>query len=83
MAFKSESDDARSSLSYKMKKVLAPEVRQILSTDPFVADPEIRPLDEVLSVSDILVLCTPHKVYKDINVKDRKVVDVWNFWRRE
>jgi UDP-N-acetyl-D-mannosaminuronic acid dehydrogenase len=81
MAFKPESDDRRSSLSYKMKKILVPEAKQVLTTDPFVCDdPEIRPLDEVLSRSDILVLCAPHKVYKDIDVTGRKVVDVWNFW---
>ncbi len=81
MAFKPESDDRRSSLSYKMKKVLAPEAKQVLTTDPFVCDdPEILPLDEVLSKSDILVLCVPHKVYSDIDVRGRKVVDIWNYW---
>lgn len=81
MAFKSESDDRRSSLAYKMKKILAPEAKQILTTDPFVTDdPEIRPLDEVVSKSDVLILCAPHKAYRDLNLTGRKVVDIWNFW---
>ena len=81
MAFKPETDDRRSSLSYKMKKILAPEAKQVLTTDPFVCDdPDIRPLDEVLSKSDILVLCAPHNVYRDIDIRNRKVVDLWNFW---
>ncbi|MGZ3806363.1 MAG: nucleotide sugar dehydrogenase [Pseudobdellovibrionaceae bacterium] len=84
MAFKSESDDRRSSLSYKLKKVLALEAQEVLTTDPFVNDdPEIRPLDEVLAKSDILILCAPHKAYKNIEVKGREVIDIWNFWPKE
>jgi UDP-N-acetyl-D-mannosaminuronic acid dehydrogenase len=36
MAFKAESDDTRSSLSYKFKKVLSVQTRAVLTTDPFV-----------------------------------------------
>ena len=61
MAFKSEIDDVRASLSYKFKKVLNGVARDVLTTDPFVTvDPDLLPLDEVIARSDILILCTPH-----------------------
>jgi UDP-N-acetyl-D-mannosaminuronic acid dehydrogenase len=78
MAFKSEIDDVRASLSYKFKKVLNGFAHEVLTTDPFVtADPELLPLDEVIARSDILILCTPHASYKSADLKDKPVVDVW------
>ena len=78
MAFKAESDDVRASLSYKFKKVLIGHTRGVLTTDPFVTtDPELRPLDEVIAKSDLLILCAPHAVYRDINVRGKPVFDVW------
>ena len=78
MAFKAESDDVRASLSYKFKKVLIGHTRGVLTTDPFVTtDPELRPLDEVITKSDLLILCAPHAVYRDINVRGKPVFDVW------
>ena len=78
MAFKAESDDVRASLSYKFKKVLIGHTRGVLTTDPFVTtDPELRPLEEVIAKSDVLILCAPHAVYRDINVRGKPVFDVW------
>ena len=78
MAFKAESDDVRASLSYKFKKVLIGHTRGVLTTDPFVtSDPELRPLEEVIAKSDVLILCAPHAVYRDINVRGKPVFDVW------
>ena len=36
MAFKAESDDTRSSLSYKINKILNINAKEVLTTDPFV-----------------------------------------------
>jgi len=78
MAFKAESDDIRASLSYKFKKVLSGQVRALLTTDPFVTtDPELRPLDEVITNSDLLILCTPHAAYREADFKGKPVFDVW------
>ncbi len=78
MAFKSEIDDVRASLSYKFKKVLTGFAREVLTTDPFVTiDPDLLPLDEVIARSDILILCTPHVSYKSADLKGKPVVDVW------
>jgi UDP-N-acetyl-D-mannosaminuronic acid dehydrogenase len=78
MAFKSEIDDVRASLSYKFKKVLNGYAREVLTTDPFVtADPDLLPFDEVVARSDVLILCTPHSSYKTADLKGKPVVDVW------
>lgn len=78
MAFKSEIDDVRASLSYKFKKVLTGFAHEVLTTDPFVTvDPDLLPLDEVIERSDILILCTPHNSYKGLDLKGKPVVDVW------
>jgi UDP-N-acetyl-D-mannosaminuronic acid dehydrogenase len=75
MAFKPNSDDARSSLSYKLRKVLLLECRQVLCTDPYVPDPELTPLQEVLDRADLLVVGTPHDCYRGLTFR-QPVIDV-------
>jgi UDP-N-acetyl-D-mannosaminuronic acid dehydrogenase len=83
MAFKAGSDDPRSSLSYKLKKLLAFRAQNVLTTDPYVkTDPDLLSLEEVLSRSDVLILCVPHQPYKDLDLTGRVVVDIWNFWQK-
>jgi UDP-N-acetyl-D-mannosaminuronic acid dehydrogenase len=77
MAFKAESDDIRSSLSYKVRKLLAWKGAHVLCTDPYVVDDRLLPLDRVLADAEILVLGAPHHVYRGIEVGGRDVVDVW------
>jgi UDP-N-acetyl-D-mannosaminuronic acid dehydrogenase len=78
MAFKSEIDDTRASLSYKFKKILKSQAREVLTTDPFVTvDPDLLPLDEVIARSDVLILCTPHGVYRTADLKGKPVIDIW------
>ncbi len=78
MSFKSEIDDIRASLSYKFKKVLDGYAREVLTTDPFVtADPDLLPFDEVVARSDVLILCTPHGIYRGADLKGKPVIDVW------
>lgn len=80
MAFKAEIDDTRSSLSYKLKHALEICARGVLTTDPFVTtDPNILPFDHVVDHSDLLILCAPHSVYADADLKGKPVVDVWGF----
>jgi UDP-N-acetyl-D-mannosaminuronic acid dehydrogenase len=75
MAFKPNSDDARSSLSYKLRKVLLLECRKVLCTDPYVPDPELTPLAEVLDKADLLVVGTPHDCYRGMSFR-QPVIDV-------
>jgi UDP-N-acetyl-D-mannosaminuronic acid dehydrogenase len=81
MAFKSDSDDCRQSLSYKLKKVLAIEAKQVLCSDPLVKDDELVPVKELIRKSDIIIIGAPHSEYKKLKLdfKSKKIVDVWNF----
>ena len=77
---KAEIDDTRASLSYKLKRTLQMCARGVLTTDPFVTtDPNLLPLERVIEGSDILILCTPHTVYAEADLKGKPVVDVWGF----
>ncbi|MBM4135090.1 MAG: nucleotide sugar dehydrogenase [Nitrospira sp.] len=83
MAFKADSDDPRSSLSYKLKKVLLFRAKRVLTTDPHVkGDSELVPTEEVVEKSDLLILCAPHAEYKNLDSKNKPIFDVWNYYGR-
>ena len=78
MAFKAGSDDIRSSLSYKLKRILAFKAGAVLCTDPYVTvDPGLLPLEEVLAQSDLLVVGAPHPEYRGL-VTDKPAADIWD-----
>lgn len=67
-AFKPNSDDIRSSLSFKLRKLLRLHAKQVLISDPYVQnDSRIVPLNYLLQNSDVLIICTPHSVYLNMN----------------
>jgi UDP-N-acetyl-D-mannosaminuronic acid dehydrogenase len=76
MAFKGESDDVRSSLSYKLRRILRFRAASVLCTDPYVKDDQLVGLDEILAESDVLVIGAPHRVYAELRT-DMPVVDIW------
>ncbi len=81
MAFKGDIDDARESLSYKLRKILEYEAAAVVCTDPYVNDPRLVTLEQVLEQSDVLVLGAPHSDYRSLVIPDDKpVIDVWNFF---
>ena len=82
MSFKAEIDDNRSSLSYKLKKMLLVNAKEVITTDPYVKnDKEIKSLNATLRKSDILILATPHKIYKKIKTK-KPLIDIWNITKK-
>jgi UDP-N-acetyl-D-mannosaminuronic acid dehydrogenase len=82
MAFKADSDDVRSSLSYKLKKTLRFRAKEVLTTDPLVrTDPELLPVGDVVERSDLLILCVPHSAYRGLAVGAKPVVDLWGLFR--
>ncbi|MCC5466661.1 nucleotide sugar dehydrogenase [Pelosinus baikalensis] len=79
MAFKGNSDDIRESLSYKLHKILQVHAGKVLSEDPYVTDASLLPLAKVIEEADILIIATPHKQYRELNVPENKIiVDIWN-----
>jgi UDP-N-acetyl-D-mannosaminuronic acid dehydrogenase len=78
MAFKGGSDDIRSSLSYKLKRILEFKADAVLCADPYVTvDPNLLPQDEVIARSDLLIIATPHSEYRGLAI-DKPVADVWD-----
>ncbi len=78
MAFKGDSDDIRSSLSYKLKRILRFKAKATLCTDPYVtSDTELLPIDEVVEKADLLIIGAPHATYRDL-VTRQPLVDIWN-----
>lgn len=78
MAFKGESDDIRSSLAFKLRRILSFKAKAVLCADPFVSnDNRLTTESEVLSQSDVIVIAAPHKRYADLQIK-KPVVDIWN-----
>jgi UDP-N-acetyl-D-mannosaminuronic acid dehydrogenase len=79
MAFKAGSDDARDSLSYKLKHLLELEAGTVLCHDPHVPDPRLVPLERVLAESDVIFVGAPHAEYRSLEIPPGKVVvDPWN-----
>jgi UDP-N-acetyl-D-mannosaminuronic acid dehydrogenase len=80
MSFKAESDDIRSSLSYKLRSILQFKCRDVLTSDPYVpheVDDRLIPLEEVVERADLLVIAAPHPQYHELQT-DKPVIDVWN-----
>ncbi|HMC28464.1 MAG TPA: nucleotide sugar dehydrogenase [Verrucomicrobiae bacterium] len=82
MAFKADSDDNRDSLSYKLKKLLQVEAREVLCSDPYVRDASLIPAEEAIRRADVVVIGAPHSVYRELRMPPNKVlVDIWGLWR--
>jgi UDP-N-acetyl-D-mannosaminuronic acid dehydrogenase len=76
MAFKGGSDDPRESLAYKLRKLLMLRADDVLCTDPYVSDPRLLPLEQVVSLADLLIVAAPHREYARLGT-DKPVVDMW------
>lgn len=84
MSFKSESDDPRDSLSYKLRKVLKLRARDVLCTDPYISDPSFVDRDALLSRSDVIFVGTPHPEYRGLRVPaGKRAYDVWSILSKE
>ena len=78
MAFKAGSDDVRSSLSYRLKRILQFKAKKVLCSDPYVTiDPDLVPLERVLAEADLVVIGAPHPEYRDLEVRV-PIVDITN-----
>jgi len=78
MAYKAEIDDIRESLSYKVKKIFELEAGKVMCSDPFVTDESFVDEQTLITESDIIIIAVPHKRYKNLDIRNKKVVDIWN-----
>jgi UDP-N-acetyl-D-mannosaminuronic acid dehydrogenase len=82
MAFKGDSDDIRSSLAYKLKKILQFKSASVLTSDPHVTvDKNLISEEEVLEKSEIIIIGAPHSKYRDLKTQ-KPVIDIWNLLGR-
>lgn len=77
MSFKQDSDDVRDSLALVVRDELVARGARVLCTDPYVDDPDLLPLEEVLARAELLVVAAPHTQYRDLE-PGLPVVDVWD-----
>lgn len=78
MAFKAESDDIRSSLSYKLKRILKFKAQTVICADALVSDDETLIGEaELIDRADLVVIGAPHRRYASITIP-KPVIDIWN-----
>jgi UDP-N-acetyl-D-mannosaminuronic acid dehydrogenase len=80
MTFKANNDDTRESLSFKLKKLLEIEAKQVLCSDVYNYEEDFVAPEDLVRNADIVILATPHKEYTNLNIKEKVLVDVWNFY---
>jgi len=81
MAFKADNDDTRSSLSYKLKKILEQNSYNVICSDPHVVtDKNLKNLNYTVKKSKLIIIATPHSIYKKLKLKNKKIIDVWGIF---
>jgi UDP-N-acetyl-D-mannosaminuronic acid dehydrogenase len=80
MAFKANNDDPRESLSYKLRKILELEAVKVVCSDVYISAPAFVEAEELVERADLIILATPHREYQSLDLKNKPVVDIWNFF---
>lgn len=78
MAFKAESDDKRESLSYRIRKILEVEAKDVLCSDEYIQEPDFVEAEDLIKRCDAVFIGAPHKRYSTLDYQNKIVVDVWN-----
>jgi UDP-N-acetyl-D-mannosaminuronic acid dehydrogenase len=81
MAFKGGSDDKRESLAYKLKKICEVECKKVYCSDVYINDPGFVSSGELVKKSDIVIIGAPHSEYLKLRIPQKKLLDVWGFYR--
>jgi len=77
MAFKAESDDKRDSLSFKLKRLLKQEAKQVYCSDEYIEDKTFISKEELIERSDVIAIGAPHKAYAALKLEGKAVFDIW------
>ena len=84
LSFKAENDDIRDSLSIKLLKILKSKKVRILQSDEYYKNKNNVEKDILIRKSDIIIIATPHKAYKNLKINKKKVlVDIWGLIERK
>ena len=80
LTFKGETDDVRDSLAIKLIKILKARKIKTLQSDEYFKDKRSINKKLLVKKSDIIILATPHKAYKNLKISNKKIlVDIWGF----
>ena len=83
MAFKSDIDDIRDSLSIDLLKFLKSKKLKVFISDEFVNMKNIIKSNELIKKSDIIILGAPHSAYKKLKIpKNKYLIDTWGFFEK-
>ncbi len=95
LAFKSEIDDIRESLSFKVRKALLRERAIVTLHDPFVKDYKDQAIEKdvykAIEGADVIFIATNHKYYQKLDIKKIKrlvkkntiICDIWNVFKTD
>jgi UDP-N-acetyl-D-mannosaminuronic acid dehydrogenase len=84
MTFKSDIDDTRDSLAFKLRKLLRFYGARVLASDAFASDASFVSAEQLIAESDVVVIGAPHRAYRDLEFPSGvRVIDVWGFLGRE
>ena len=83
LSFKAENDDIRDSLSIKLLRKLKSKKIKTLQSDEYYKNKENVDKNVLVKKSDIIIIATPHKAYKNIKIDKKKVlVDIWGLTKK-
>ena len=83
LSFKAENDDIRDSLSVKLLKKLESKKIKTLQSDEYYKDEKNVDKNVLIKKSDIIIIATPHKAYKNLKIGKKKIlVDIWGLTKK-
>ena len=80
LSYKGENDDIRDSLSIKLLKYLKSKKIRTLQSDEYYKDKNNIDKNILVKKSDIIIISTPHRAYKNLKINKKKIlIDIWGF----
>ena len=75
-------EEKRQSLSYKLKKILEVEAKEIFCSNIYIKEQGFVSPEKLIEKSEIIILATPHKKYKKLDIKDKILIDLEFLWKK-
>ena len=83
LTFKSNVDDIRDSLSFKLIKILKFNGCEVLVSDEFYKHNDHISKNKLINNSEIIILAVPHDSYKSCKIPKSKIlIDTWGFFEK-
>lgn len=82
MTFKGNVDDFRDSLSFKLLEILRKVAKNVICSDALLQKEYFVPEKQILEVSDVIIIATPHDQYRSI-ITEKPIIDIWRITRNK